>query len=132
MKQISARWENGGFCELWCADMSAGFHVQWTDCPKHREQLYVRKGEVRITVYSEEYTATAGCLVNIPKFAPHSLTALRRSEVYDCCGQTMWGDFLQDYTSIKTNDPTRLDNPETLAGLKEKYGCQIKSIGIAR
>ena len=98
MKQLSARWENGGVCELWCADMAAGFHAEWTECPKHREQLYIREGTVRITVYDEEYTATAGCLVNIPKFAPHSLTALSRSQVYDCCGQTMWEAFLRDYS----------------------------------
>ena len=105
MKRISARWENGGVCELWCADMAAGFQAEWNDCPKHREQLYIREGEVVITVYGEEYTACAGCLVNIPKFAPHRITALKRSEVYDCCGQTMWGAFLQDYTSIRTSDP---------------------------
>jgi quercetin dioxygenase-like cupin family protein len=131
MKQISARWENGGVCELWCADMAAGFHAEWMQCPKHREQLYVREGEVRITVYGEDYTAYAGCLVNIPKFASHSLTALSRAEVYDCCGQTMWEEFLQDYTSIRTYDPGRLKNPETLAALKERYGCQIRSVGFA-
>lgn len=131
MKVIIQRWENAGVCELCCAEMEPGFTAEWVKYPKHRDLLYVRSGEVRFTVYDREFTAKAGCLVNIPKYAPHSLEALTKAQVYDVGGQTFWASFLHDYFSIKTYDPERFRKTETIVELKDKFGCQIRSIGKA-
>ena len=80
-----------------------------------------------------ELNAWEGTLfVNIPKFAPHSLEAVTKAEVYDLGGQTMWSSFLHDYTSIKTYDPERFAKPEVIEGLKEKFNCPIKCIGMKK
>ena len=91
MKVLIQRWENAGVCEL-CAEMEPGFTAEWVKSPG-TGTCSVRSGQVRFTVYNEEFTAKAGCLVNIPKFAPHSLVALTKAQVYDVGGQTYWASF---------------------------------------
>jgi hypothetical protein len=132
MKVITQRWENAGANELCCAEMEPGFTAEWVKFPKDRELLYVRKGEVKFKVFDDEFVADSECLVNIPKFAPHSLEALTKAEVYDMGGLTLWASFLHDYMSIKTYDPERFNKPETIEELKEKFNCQIKCIGMKK
>jgi hypothetical protein len=85
--------------------MEPGFTAEWVKYPTNRELLYVRSGEVKFTVFDEEFVAPPESIINIPKFAPHSLEALTKAEVYDLGGQTLWASFLHDYMSIKTYDP---------------------------
>jgi mannose-6-phosphate isomerase-like protein (cupin superfamily) len=132
MKVLIQRWENGGAKELCCAEMEPGFTAEWVKYPKIRELLYVRNGEVKFKVMNDEFVAYSECLVNIPKFAPHSLEALTKAEVYDMGGLTMWSSFLHDYMSIKTYDPERFAKPEVIGELKEKFNCQIKCIGMKK
>jgi quercetin dioxygenase-like cupin family protein len=132
MKVLTTRWENAGVNEMVCAEMEKGFTAEWNRYPLQRELYYVRSGCVRFTVYGTDYTAMGGCVVNIPKFAPHSLAALEKSEVYDMGGKTLWFSFLQDYESIRTYAPERLDKPEEIEALKKKFGCEIKSIGMIK
>jgi len=129
MKVITTRWENAGVNELVCAEMEKGFTAQWNKYPLQRELYYVRRGLVKFTVYGEEHVARAGCVVNIPKFAPHSLVALEKSEVYDVGGKTFWFSFLQDLESLRTYAPERLGKPEEVEALKKKFGCEIRAIG---
>ncbi|MDR0819805.1 MAG: hypothetical protein LBN43_09585 [Oscillospiraceae bacterium] len=128
VKVLIERWENAGVTELAMAELEPGFSAEWVKFPKYRELLYVRSGEVKFTVYNDEFTVHGECLVNIPKFAPHKLTAIKKSEVYDVGGLSRWSAFLQDYTSIKTYDPARLENPETLETLRNRFGVNVKSI----
>ncbi|MDR0838715.1 MAG: hypothetical protein LBN99_03635 [Oscillospiraceae bacterium] len=130
MKMISARWENSGVCEMWCAELKKGFKAEWDKFPKNHELWYVREGEVKFKVYEEEFVAKAGCLVNIPKFASHSIEALTDAEVYDCGGITFWSALLNDVASVKKYDPERAAKPETIPELKAKFGCDIKSFGL--
>lgn len=130
MKMITARWENGGICEMWAAEMEPGFHAEWVDMPAETEMYYVTKGRVKFTVYDEEFEATPECVVKIPKFAAHSLVALENSVVYDVAGTTRWQAFFQDRASILQYDPERAKKPETMEELKAKFGCQIKSCGL--
>ncbi len=127
IKVIIPRWECGGVCEVVLAEMEKGCKIEWGYHP-NREQYYVRKGRVRLDIGSESYIATKSCIINVPKLAPYSLTALEDAEVYDVCAQTQWFSFLLDHASIKTYAPERFDDPETLTALKEKFGIPVKSI----
>ena len=130
VKIIVPRWEDWGVCECICAEMEPGFTAKWVKYPRSRELYYVRNGKVKFTIFDKEYIATKACLVNIPQNAPHSLVALEKSEVYQVHANTHWFSFLQDYESIKQLFPERLEDPETLKTLKEKYECDIESIGM--
>lgn len=132
MKVLIQRWENGGAKELCCAEMEPGFTAEWVKYPKNRELLYVRNGKVKFRVMNDEFVAHSECLVNIPKFAPHSLEALTKAEVYDLGGLTFWSSFLHDYMSIKTYDPERFAKPGVIEELKDKFDCPIKCIGMKK
>ena len=128
VKIVVERWENGGRRELPCFSMKPGFTAQWEKLPRYRDLLYVRKGKVKFTVMNEEFIAYDECVVDIPRFAPHSIEALEESDVYDLAGLPRWSMFLQNYASIKYYDPARLEKPETLAALKEQFNIPILSI----
>jgi mannose-6-phosphate isomerase-like protein (cupin superfamily) len=128
MKILTQRWENAGANELCCAEMEPGFKAEWVKYPKNRDLLYLRSGQVKFKVFNEEFVAYDECIINIPKYAPHSLEALTKAELYDLGGLTLWSSFMQDYTSIKTYDPDRFSKPETINELKEKFNVQIKCI----
>ena len=128
MKVIVERWENGGTKELTLCEMQPGFKAEWVKFPKLREVFYVRKGKVRFKIYNDEFIADDECIVNVPKFAPHSIEALEYSEVYDLCAQSYWSLFLQNYDSIRTFDPERFAKPETIAALKQKFQVYVDKI----
>ncbi len=132
MKILTQRWENAGANELCCAEMEPGFTAEWVKYPKNRELLYLRSGRIKFKVFNEEFVAYDECVINIPKFAPHSLEALEKSELYDLGGLTFWSSFMHDYMSIKTYDPERLKQPGVVDGLKDKFNCPIKCIGMKK
>jgi mannose-6-phosphate isomerase-like protein (cupin superfamily) len=131
MKMITARWENGGVNELWAAEMDAGFHAEWEEYPTNTEMYYVTSGEIKFKVYDDEFIAYPECVVKIPKFASHSILAQTKAVMYDIGGLSRWYAFLQDRSSILKYDPERANKPETMVQLKTRFGCQIKSIGLA-
>lgn len=131
MKMLTARWENGGVNELWAAEMEPGFHAEWVDLPAETEMYYVTEGKVTFKVYDDEFEAYPECVVKIPKFASHSIVAQTKAVMYDIAGLTRWQALLQDRTSILQYDPERAKKPETMAELKAKFGCQIKSYGLS-
>jgi mannose-6-phosphate isomerase-like protein (cupin superfamily) len=130
MKMITARWENGGSLELWCAEMKKGFWAQWDPYPTAREMYYITSGEVKFKVMDEEFVAKAENIVNIPRCAAHSLEALTDAVVYDVGGLPRWYAFFQDRASVKKLDPERWAKPETVEELKKKFGIQIKAYGV--
>ncbi len=132
MKVIVERWENGGVKELCCAVMEPGFTAEWVKYPTLREEYYVRKGKVKFNIMGEEFIADDECVVNVPKFAPHSIEVLEKTEMYELGGQTQWSLFLQNYDSIKAFDPERLNDAEAMAALKKKFDVNIKSIGMKK
>ena len=109
--------------------MEPGFTARWVKYPPLRELLYVRSGKVKFNILGKEFVADDECVVNVPRFAPHSIEALEHSEVYDLGGQSWWSLFFQNYTSIRTYDPKRL-TPETIQRLKDQFHIQIESIAI--
>ena len=125
---ITTRWENAGVNEMICARLKKGAAVTWNPYPRERELYYVRHGLCEFTVYGEKHIAKEGCIVNIPRFAPHSLLALEDSEIYDMGGKPQWFAFLQDYEAIRTYDPKRLEKPETLTELRKKFGVEVSGI----
>ena len=127
VKLIVPRWENAGVSEVILAEMDAGTAIHW-GYHRNREQYYVRKGKVKLSIFGEEHIAGKACVINVPKLAPFSLTALEDAEVYDMGGQTRWSAFLQDYLSIQVNDPARLQDQEAMAALKEKFGVEVREI----
>lgn len=124
-KVIVPRWENWGVTELVLGEMKAGTRIRWGYHPC-REQYYVRKGKVKLSLFGEERIAGKSCIINVPMLAPFSLEALEDAEVYDVGGQTEWFNFLLDYTSLKTYSPERL--AEALPALKERDGVAIEGI----
>jgi quercetin dioxygenase-like cupin family protein len=127
MNMVVGRWETNGVREIWQADMKKGFRAEWVDFPVNPELFYVTEGKVIFTVYGEEYTAHEDCLVKIPKFAPHNITALTDAKMYDLGGLTMWYLFLLDYTALKQEQK---NDAGYVKKLKAQYGCDIKSIRI--
>ena len=125
---ITTRWENAGVNEMICARLKKGVSVSWNPYPRERELYYVRHGLAEFTVYGEKHIAKEGCIVNIPRFAPHSLKVLEDSEIYDMGGKPQWYAFLQYYEAIRTYDPQRLEKPETLADLRKKFGVEVSGI----
>ena len=129
MKMITARWENGGLNEMWAAEMEKGFYAEWKPYPTEQEMYYATDGEVKFKVYDQEFIAYKECIVRIPKYAEHSLTALTDAVMYDVGGLTRWHAFLLDRQCMKKGDPERANNPEVIENMKNTYGCQIKKIG---
>ena len=132
MKVIVERWENGGTKEMCCAVMEPGFTAEWEKYPRLRELFFVRSGKVKFKVMNEEFIADDECVVDIPRYAPHSIEVLEKTEMFDLGGQTMWSLFLQNYESIRNRAPERLNDPATLQALKDKFDCPIKSIGMKK
>jgi quercetin dioxygenase-like cupin family protein len=130
MKQVTGRWENNGLTELWKAEMQDGFTVEFVDDNPNTDLFYIIEGDVRFIVAGEEFTATRDCLVKIPPYAPRAFTARGRAVMFDLAGLTHWLDLLEDYTSIKTNDPTRLGDKDAMTALKEKYHCPVAAFAV--
>jgi len=128
VKVIVPRWENAGVTECVMAELDTGVTLRW-GYHTYREQYYVRKGKVRLRIFGEEYLAGTSCLINVPKLAPFSLTALEPSDVYDMGGQTRWFAYLQDYESVRTYDPERRKDRDAMQALREKYGIQLEFAG---
>ena len=129
MRILVERWENGGTKELACAVCEPGFTAEWVKYPPLRELFYVRSGKVKFTVLGQEFIADDECVVDIPRFAPHSMEVLAHSEIYDLGGQSYWSLFLMNYASIRKFKPEQL-TPETVENLKKRFDVQIKSIGM--
>ena len=129
MRIIVERWENGGTKELACAVCEPGFTAEWVKYPPLRELLYVRSGKVKFTVLGQEFIADDECVVNVPRFAPHSIEVLEPSQIFDLGGQSYWSLFLQTYASIRKFHPEQL-TPENVEMLKKKYQIQIAKIGM--
>lgn len=130
MKIIVERWENGGTKELCCAVMEPGFTAEWEKFPVVRDLFYVRSGKVKFNIMGEEIIADDECIVNVPRFAPHSMEVLEKTEMYELGGQTMWSLFLQQYTSLLQRSPERLKDGTTLSELKKKFNVTVKSTGF--
>ena len=130
MRIIVERWENGGTKEMACAVCEPGFTAEWVKYPPLRELFYVRKGKVKFKALGEEFIADDECVVDIPRFAPHSMEVLEHSEIYDLGGQSYWSIFLQTYESLRRNSPEKLEDAEYLEKLKKRYDIQIAKIGM--
>jgi hypothetical protein len=131
MKQYTGRWENNGLTEHRKAEMADGFAAEFLDDNPNTDLFYILEGDVKFKVAGEEFTATHDCLVKIPGYAPRAFTARGRAVMFDLAGLTHWLDLLEDYTSIKTNDPARLNDKDAMAALNEKYNCQC-CVGIKK
>ena len=129
MNIVVERWENGGVKELDCAVLEPGFTAEWEEFPRIKELFYVRSGKVRFTIAGKEFVADSECVVVAPRFAPRSIEALERTELYELGGQAWWSLFLQSRASILAYEPARM-TPETLAALKEKFHIPVASIGM--
>ena len=124
MKMISARWENGGVCEMWAADMQKGFSVKSDPYIIHPDLFYITSGQVKFTVYGEEFIAGPECVVKAPKLSNYTIEALSDAVMYDVGGVPRWYAYLQDRSSVMQNDPERAKDAETLKSLREKFFVQ--------
>lgn len=129
VKVIVPRWENAGVTECCMAELQKGAKLRW-GYHRYREQYYVRKGSVKLTLFGEEYIAKKSCIINVPMLAPFTIQALEDAEIYDMGGQTKWFAFLLDYESVRTYDPERIAKPEEVQKLKDKFGIPLTSITV--
>ena len=129
MKMITARWENGGLCEMWCFEMKKGFYGKSYPFPANTDLYYVTDGEVKFNVYDEEFVAKKEHLVKIPKYAPRSFEAQTDAVMYDVGGLTRWYAYFMDRESIMALDPERAAKPETFDELRKKLGVYYKEFG---
>jgi len=126
MKMIVARWENGGLCEMWAAEMKEGFKAESIKYPLHLEMYYVTSGQVKFTIFDEEFVAGPECVVKVPKLAAFSITAMTDAVMYDVGGLPRWYAYLQDRASVLEYDPARAKNPAAFEALREKFDVQLK------
>jgi mannose-6-phosphate isomerase-like protein (cupin superfamily) len=130
VKLMVGRWECAGVREINYFEFEKGFKAETVDFPAYRELYYVREGEIRFKIFDDEFIAYKECLVDIPKYLPHSIEALTKSAMYDMGGMTCWYDFLHDYTTLLKKYPDRAKDPAVIESLKKLDGCQIKSFGL--
>lgn len=126
MKMLTARWENAGLCELWCFEMKQGFRAESYPYPANADLYYVTEGEVKFKVYDEEFVASTEHLVRIPKYAPRCFEAATDSVMYDVGGLPRWQAYLSDRESVLALAPDRAEKPETLDGLRKKFGVHYR------
>ncbi len=129
MNVVVERWENGGVKELDCAVLEPGFTAAWEKYPRIKELFYVRSGKVKFTIMGRTFVADDECVVVAPRFAPRSIEALERTELYELGGQAYWSLFLQNVASIRKYDPARLTR-ETMEALKQRFVIPIAGIGM--
>ena len=129
MKMLIARWETGGVKEIWAAEMEKGFTAISNPYPLKTEMLYITEGEVKFTVYDDSFVAHKECIVKLPKYGAYRIEALSDAVVYDVNGQTEWFTFFRNCSSIRTAEPSRFDDPETMRELKFRHNCEIRAIG---
>lgn len=127
-KVIVPRWENAGVTECLLAEAEAGVSFRW-GYHRVREQYYVRRGRVKLSIFGEEHIAGKACLINVPKLAPYTLTVLEDAEIYDMGGQTRWHAYLRDLASVRAYDSARLTDKAAMEELKAKYGIELESAG---
>jgi len=125
-KMISARWENGGVCEMWAYEMEKGFIAKTRKFSTLPQLYYVTAGQVKFTVFDEEFMAKPGCVVKVPKLANCSIEALSDAVVYDTGGLPRMQAYMLDRASILKYDPERAKDPATFDELREKFGIQLQ------
>ncbi|MCL2121512.1 MAG: cupin domain-containing protein [Clostridiales bacterium] len=124
-KMITARWENGGINELWAYEMEKGFKVKTRKFCTQPQMYYVTAGQVKFTVFDEEFIAKPGCVVKVPKLGNCSIEALTDAVIYDVGGLPRMQAYMLDRASILKYDPERAKDPATFANLREKFNIQL-------
>jgi mannose-6-phosphate isomerase-like protein (cupin superfamily) len=130
IKLMVGRWECGGIREINYFEFEKGFKAETVDFPAYRELYFIREGEIKFKIFSDEFVAYKDCLVDIPSFIPHSIEALTKSAMYDMGGRTCWYDFLINYTTMLKKSPEKAKDAEVIEKLRRLNGFQIKSFGM--
>jgi mannose-6-phosphate isomerase-like protein (cupin superfamily) len=125
-KMISARWENGGVCEMWAYEMEKGYAVKTKKYSTLQQLYYVTQGQVKFTVFDEEFIAKPGCVVRVPKLANCAIEALTDAVVYDTGGLPRMQAYMLDRASILQYSPELAKDPATFDSLREKFGIQLQ------
>jgi len=125
MKMISARWENGGLCEMWAAEMDKGYTAKSVKYCSNMEMYYVTAGEIKFNVLGEEFIAKPECVVKAPKLGNFTIEALTDAVMYDVGGLPYWQSYMLDRASVEQYDPERAKDPATFAALRSRFGVQL-------
>lgn len=126
---IVGRWESNGVKEVWEAEVEKGFKVYW-DYPNPNDELYyVCNGRVKCNVLGEEFEAGPDCLIHIPPYTTHRFEALEDSRVYDCGCAARLLDLMEDWKSLKTYQPDKLEDPEFVSEYLRQYNCWVTYCG---
>jgi len=130
IKLMVGRWECGGVREINYFEFEKGFKAETVDFPAYRELYYVREGQIKFKIFNDEFVAYPECLVDIPKYIPHSMEALTKAAMYDIGGLTCWYDTLHDYTTILKKFPEKAKDPVEIEKRRALNRFQIKSFGL--
>jgi len=125
-KMITARWENYGVCEMWAYEMPKGYAVKTIKYCTLKQMYYVTAGQIRFTVFDEEFTAKPGCIITVPRLGNCSIEALSDAVMYDVSGLPRMQAYMLDRASILKYDPERAKDPAAFAALREKFNIQLQ------
>lgn len=132
LKLKVGKWETGGVKEVWHASLKQGLKVSFDYPHPHYELYYVTGGRIKLTVLGEEFIAEKDTLIRIPPFRKHSFEVLEDATLFDYGGETDLMALLEDYKSVMTNDPARLNDPTAHTAFLRKYGCFATGIEYSR
>jgi mannose-6-phosphate isomerase-like protein (cupin superfamily) len=125
-KMITARWENAGIKEIWAYEMEKGFTTKTNKFSTLQQMYYVTAGQVKFTVFDEEFIAKPECIIRVPKLGICAIEALSDAVVYDVGGLSRMQAYMLDRASILKHDPERAKDPAVFAGLREKFNVQLQ------
>jgi len=132
MKMMTARWEQNGVMEMWRLEMEDTFGVEYQPVVPATDLFFITEGEVEFTCGEETFTAYKDCLVKIPTYVPRSFVSRGKSVMYDVGGMTHWLDAIEDWQSLKYNNPEKYADKEYVKQVMLRHECFVKSFGLGR
>lgn len=124
------RWECNGVKEVWHMALDKGFTLEYADPHPEWELYYISKGKMKFTVLDEEFEATSDCLVHIPPYCKHTMTAVEEgTEMFDmgCASFTL--SLLEDLASMEVSAPEKLQDKAFMQQFMRRYGCYLTFAG---
>ena len=118
-----ASWETGGVYEVWEMVWDKGAVVPCHEHHNSRETFFITQGKVEFTLAGRKATATAGDVIHVPPYMPHSMVFLE---------DTTWMAYFNNYRfydAIKELNLIREQNPAIVEdeAFRREFGSRTDS-----
>ena len=131
LRQVVGRWETRGLYEVWRAELEPGCEIHWDEPHPDWELYQVTEGQIRFHILEEEFMAGPGNLVRIPPYTTHRIRVESNSAVvYDMGSQIRLLSLLEDYISLKTYQPEKLEDATYYKRFLRKHNCFVTYFGV--